>query len=236
MNTTEATEFPKEPNRLKSFAKFFKSYISISAVITASLPIPLTAFKLIPSFNEQTEVLMTYTSLFCFLLLAYTFYTRHQLARFLFPRYYQATKPFANPISQKLFTPKVYFYFTQFVTLVMIYLPAIFILLSLYCAFQYHEILNYLINDIRETLIRESSSNSLYFFNVDAGKFNISEVNQQYILNNFQLSSRPQQSFYLMKYYFGIFLFAEAAFILMAIKEYMQDILNFDEKLLVEGP
>ena len=38
---------------------------------------------------------------------------------------------------------------------------------------------------------------------------------------------------YLMINYFGIFLFAEAAFILMAIKEYLQDYLKLNDRDLM---
>jgi hypothetical protein len=35
--------------------------------------------------------------------------------------------------------------------------------------------------------------------------------------------------------YMGFFLFAEAAFVLMAIREYLQDLLHLDERDLVRG-
>jgi hypothetical protein len=37
-----------KPVRFESFAHFFKSYMSVSSVIVAALPIPVAAWKLIP--------------------------------------------------------------------------------------------------------------------------------------------------------------------------------------------
>ena len=39
----------------------------------------------------------------------------------------------------------------------------------------------------------------------------------------------------LATYYLGIFVFAEAAFVLMAIREYLQDVLHLDETELLKG-
>jgi hypothetical protein len=39
-----------------------------------------------------------------------------------------------------------------------------------------------------------------------------------------------------MIYYIALFLSIEAAFILMAIKEYLQDVLGFDDVELIRGP
>jgi hypothetical protein len=79
---------PSEPTRVKTFANFFKNYMSISAVVAAALPIPVTSFHLIPTYHAQTSLLATYTSLFCFLLLGLIFYSRHTLARVMFPEFF----------------------------------------------------------------------------------------------------------------------------------------------------
>lgn len=53
-------------------------------MVAAALPIPVTAFHLIPTLSFQTQELSVYTPLFCFLVLAFIFYSRHALARWLF--------------------------------------------------------------------------------------------------------------------------------------------------------
>ena len=58
---------PTHPKRVAAFVAFFKNYMSVSAVMVAALPIPVTSFKLIPTFAVHTAPLSTYTPLFCFL-------------------------------------------------------------------------------------------------------------------------------------------------------------------------
>lgn len=82
----------------------------------------------------------------------------------------------------------------------------------------------------------ETKNYSFNFFNCDPSKFDIYKADQIYILDNFQISSTPREAHLLMLYYFGIFICAEAAFIFMAIKEYLQDILGFSEQVLIDGP
>src|SRR4051794_10613179 len=76
---------PEDAKRIKSFARFFKSYMSVSAILVAALPIPVTSFKLLPVFEAQQKILSVYTPLFCFLLISYVFFCRHSFARWMFP-------------------------------------------------------------------------------------------------------------------------------------------------------
>jgi hypothetical protein len=76
---------PTEPERVIAFASFFKRYMSVSSVVTAALPIPITKLNLIPTFEAYRNVLSVYTSLFCFLILGFIFYVRHHLGRHMFP-------------------------------------------------------------------------------------------------------------------------------------------------------
>src|SRR5271169_2196975 len=75
---------PQEPARFTAFAQFFKAYMGTASIVTASLPIPVAAFHLIPTYAAQEKFLSTYTSLFCFLMLGYLFYIRHALGRAMF--------------------------------------------------------------------------------------------------------------------------------------------------------
>ena len=53
---------PTEPKRVRSFALFFKNYMSISTLIVAALPVPVTSLDLIPTFAAQTKLFSVYTS------------------------------------------------------------------------------------------------------------------------------------------------------------------------------
>jgi hypothetical protein len=78
----EQERLPTDPRRIKAFATFYKGYMSVSAIVTAALPIPATA--LIPHYSALTGLLATYTTLFCFLIIAFIFFSRHALARSMF--------------------------------------------------------------------------------------------------------------------------------------------------------
>src|SRR5664279_6325853 len=84
VSSADVTAQPHEPARFAAFAQFFKAYMGTASIVTASLPIPVAAFHLIPTYAAQEKFLSTYTSLFCFLMLGYLFYIRHWLGRLMF--------------------------------------------------------------------------------------------------------------------------------------------------------
>src|SRR5437764_10112442 len=57
----EVENAPAEAKRIQAFAQFFKSYMSVSTLLVAALPIPITAWGAIPTFRAQTKMLATYT-------------------------------------------------------------------------------------------------------------------------------------------------------------------------------
>jgi hypothetical protein len=114
---SKSSSLPTDPRRIRAFADFFKRYMSLSSLVTAALPIPITAFKLIPTFSVHTKVLSVYTSLFCFLILAFIFFSRHKLARLMFPSYHREYRKPRVRINA---------------------LPAVLILFSLACLLGYH--------------------------------------------------------------------------------------------------
>src|SRR5260370_8145900 len=79
---------------MRGFATYFKDYMGISSLVTAALPIPVTAAKLIPTYSAQAKFLSLYTSLFCFLLLGFVFFVRDRLVGVMFRRRTDGT--FAN--------------------------------------------------------------------------------------------------------------------------------------------
>src|SRR5262245_31711598 len=121
---------PVDPTRVRKFAEFFKNYMSVSAVLAAALPIPVTSLSLIPTYKAQTSLLSTYTSLFCFLLLGFIFYSRHALARRMFPEFFGWERTSARASLSIAVGPLL--------RLVVSVLPALLILGSLICVFYYH--------------------------------------------------------------------------------------------------
>ena len=92
-------------------------------------------------------------------------------------------------------------------------LPLLFIVLTLGCIIAYHVVLGQSIAQLRELGMRFTTTELL-------DKVDVSEI---------------PHSVELAAYYLGIFIFAEAAFVLMAIREYLQDLLHLDEVSLLHG-
>ena len=115
---------PTEASRVRGFATFFKSYMSVWTLVVAALPIPVGAFKLIPTFEIQRFYLSVYTPLFCFLSLGFIFFQRHSLGRYMFQR---DTSELGSSRRRMILAR------TQFVN----WLPLCCILLSAVAVFQY---------------------------------------------------------------------------------------------------
>ncbi len=184
---------PSEPVRFAAFARFFKAYMGTAALVTASLPIPVAAFQLIPTYAAQSKFLSTYTSMFCFLMLAYLFYIRHSLGRLMF-----FTKADGHVALR---------------TLVSV-VPFLLILASLSLVGLYHHYL----------------TASLAVFS-ERGVLNASAE----VLKSADYREIPD-SLQLTLCYLGMFLTAEAAFILMALREYLQDVLGIQDVQLIRLP
>lgn len=184
------TAEPHEPARFTAFAHFFKAYMGTASVVTASLPIPVAAFHLIPTYEAQTKYLSTYTSMFCFLMLAYFFYIRHWLGRLMF-----YTKADGEVALRRL------------ISLV----PLLLIMASFGLVYLYHHYL----------------ARSLGFF-LEAGVMSSTAD----VLKTTDAREIPD-SVALTLCYVGMFVTAEAAFILMALREYLQDVLKIKDTSLI---
>lgn len=179
--TTEAAE-----QRLESFARFFKGYMSVSAVVAASVPIPVASLKLIPAYAQQRGFLTVYSSLLCFLLVAFVFSIRHGIGARIF--------------------------FSGRLRGLIAALPAIAIVCCIGCIGEYH----WTLQKSLETWMAR-------------GVIGTSEQ----ILSRADLREIPY-SLPLTIEYLGIFVFAEAAFVMMAMREYLQEELHLEERALME--
>jgi len=133
----------------------------------------------------------TYTSMFCFLVFAYVFYSRHTFARCMFARRGQ------------------HFAVRFWVSV----LPLLFICCSIGCAIEYHRELGEALDALAAAGARLPSSALL-------SKIDAREI---------------PGSGRLIVVYLGMFVFAESAFVLMAIREYLQDALKLEERDLIFG-
>jgi len=221
-----------QSQRIAKFAQFFKRYMGVAAVVTAALPIPIAAFGTIPTFSHQKAELATYTSLVCFLLLAYTFYLRHSIASIVFLHRHSRRK----------------------LAKIVDALPLLLIVLSLASMFLYQALL---VQSINASELREMDFQSMQLAQVEhqqktstpatpaAGNaapttplWGTDEGHRRasmtYILQNTEQNS-IDSGWLLMALYLLIFMCAESAFVLMALREYLQDVLNLSEREIVEN-
>jgi membrane-anchored glycerophosphoryl diester phosphodiesterase (GDPDase) len=191
--TDNGNKTKNNEQRIQSFARFFKGYMGTAPMIAAALPIPVTAGKIIPTYAEHTAYMTTYTSMFCFLIVALIFYRRHRLGSYLLPENWDKKSRLTGRF-------------------MISWLPFTLILITLVSIGIYHITLN--------------SSISLH---PNHETLKMSEV--------LKTASTRKLSYciqaILMLSYFGIFIASTAAFALMAVREYMQDVLKLSEIDLV---
>jgi len=225
---------PVDPKRVRAFAVFFKRYMSISTLVVASLPIPVTALGLIPTFSAQTKLLSIYTPLFCFLTLGFIFYSRHQLARIMFPEYFGMKRseeiqldPTLSPEDRKRKIEEIEgtMMFKNLGRYFISMLPLLFIAASIVSIFQYNDVLSLNVHEAASQLPPIPDDKT-----TPAGYGSFKYILENTDLDHIKYSSR------LMILYISIFITAEAAFIMMAIKEYLQDLVGLTEMDLIRGP
>ena len=124
MKTLANAEAQGKRTRLAVFANFFKSYMSVSTIVAASIPIPIGSWGLIPIYSQQRGYLTVYASLLCFLLMAVIFSIRHRLSMVMFGG--------------------------SFASGVLAVLPFVFIALTLVCISCYHATLLKSLEEFRQ--------------------------------------------------------------------------------------
>jgi hypothetical protein len=303
---------PTQATRVRNFAGFFKNYMSVSSVVVASLPIPVTSFNLIKTYSAQTKMLSVYASLFCFLILGFVFFSRHLLGRVMF----------AGALGFK----------ERYAAFLVGALPLLLILGSISMVFSYQSLLSESLVVARARALAAAQGGQLagaYLYDMDraANRFAELDIATQFLSDRSILASAakspvlmdiavsvanregldshgdtgrvskvltenlsalakeaatagaaatkaataasaptpvtPAQidlesyigdlkplkydpalespleaipwSMLLVAYYVGIFAFAEAAFVLMALKEYLLDLLHLSDRFLITG-
>jgi len=290
----------RHATRVATFVGFFKNYMSVSSVAVASLPIPVTGFSLIQTYKAQTKLLSVYTPLFCFLILGFIFFSRHNIGKIILAGVYgpAGRNRVLAACSRALVSS----------------LPLLLIFGSLSMVFLYQQMLSesvtvtrarslageqggvlasaYLHDIAAAATLQEQVSLADQFLSdraalatvkVDdkggieplgvvvavatrealSGKGDVARVSKQtagtitaqgtpfspfieymgQIASTSQVQSSPLDcplesipyGMTLMLCYLGIFAFAEAAFVLMALKEYLLDLLHVSDAYLITG-
>lgn len=233
-------ETPTKPVRLRKFAIFFKGYMGVSSIVTAALPIPVTAFRLLPVLGVHRKVLSVYPPLFCFLILAFIFYNRHALAKYMFPFHIHTSKQ-----STRKFRPNL--------ALMTKFAPGVLIILTLMSIVGYQMTIDRITIKAEQEIITNKEA-IVEFISRDATgapKPITPEAIKSCIRDYLselgsveEIENTPDYTLILMDYYLPdvfesatiiglyvcIFIFAESAFIIMALKEYMQDVIGISDR------
>jgi hypothetical protein len=283
---------PRRATRVNNFASFFKNYMSVSSVVVASLPIPVSSLNLIKTYSAQTKMLSVYTSLFCFLILGFVFFSRHLLGRIMFAGVRGPSD--GNKTASGVVGA----------------LPLLLIIGSIVMVFSYQSLLSESLvvakaRELAEAQGGELASAYLYDMNRASSRYAELDTARMFLSDHSILASalvapssfkdialsiasreaqeshgdtgrvsksfvenftkpRPDEvnfvspfigdlkvwkfdpavdtpleaipsSMLLVAYYIGIFAFAEAAFVLMALKEYLLDLLHLSDSALITG-
>jgi hypothetical protein len=226
--------------RIRRFLIFFKGYMSLSALVVAALPVPVTVLQLIPTYSAHRNLLSVYTSLFCFLLVAFVFYLRHSLA----PLYFSKISDAEGHRRSRT----------------MIIVPFFFIVFSVTLLFAYQRVLEISatsqsrqVGITLATLAMDECTSELSQLEAEGMKLTpeqkvdlCARIEERFLnqmpsartmeaqLKGATLSEIPL-GWVLIALYLGFFLSAEAAFVLMALREYLQELLGLYDVSLITG-
>jgi hypothetical protein len=217
-------------------------------------------FHLLPAFQVQATFLVFYGPLVCFLALAYLFYIRDSLARAMFADLLDTSPKFdpyyGDPPSAALGRA-----LRRVRSVVLALLPVALILVSSYCAVEYIGQVNRSVEGALEQKLREptwrgdwAESGALRRDTLGAAQGRLRRKSavtprlddtmrvlpsadslRQYVFNTAGVDDIPFFS-RLSVLYIGMFLSAEIAFVLMALKEYAKEAMGLTERDLMLGP
>jgi hypothetical protein len=195
-----------EDNRLRKFAGFFKSYMGVMPLITAAVAPLLTLLRAIPVFETDRTTLATYSGLLGFLMVAWVFYARSMFVPTMVPLKAAQVREGPDAEAYAAYERRILARRSGFANL----LPLFLIALSVASYICYLRLLDYIIDSrITET--------TLAYRNVYD------------VLRNEGISYTIPYHGYLQVLYLGIFLFSEAAFVVMALREYAYGVLQISE-------
>jgi hypothetical protein len=178
------------PARIKGFIKYFNSYLA--SVFVAAIPAPISQWDLIPIPSQLRGILSVSTPIFCFLTLGFLFFSRHRLARLMFPEI----------IDQRISSN-----------------PKIRMLMNVSRSFWY---LIWNLTPLGLIIGCFDAAGSYYF---EVTRYMVYEQG-----HSIEPITEPLFELTIMYYYILTFVLAEGAFVWMAMKEYIQDVLEIDDR------
>ncbi len=248
------------PPGVRTYSSWFRRVLSLGALVTAILPAPVLFFQLLPAYGIQAKFLGFYGPLVCLLTLAYLFYVRDALARAMFADLLDPA-PEPDPYYGESSGASTRKFIRRIRSAVLALLPVALLLGSSYSALEYVQLVNRSVAEnvtqkLREPVEsgapvisgeprRETSGATTRTRTRRGSKGPAARVEtspppartdtlRQYILRTAKVDDIPSFS-RLSVLYIGIFLCAEVAFILMALKEYAKEAMGLSERDLMLG-
>ena len=118
------------------YSAAMRSALTLSAVVITLLPVPVTYFEILPTYQVQGTFLLFYAPFFCLLTLCYLFYIRDSLARAMFADVLDPAPP-PDPYYQEPFGQRLSRRLRRVKAMVLGILPALLVIASLYCVSRY---------------------------------------------------------------------------------------------------
>jgi hypothetical protein len=259
-NPAEAESY--RPRTPPSYSSAARKALAFSAVVITLLPLPVTYFRILPTYEVQARFLVFYAPFLCLLTLSYLFYVRDSLARAMFANVLDRPAPpdpyYPEPRSERLGRS-----FRRLKGMTLGILPVLLVITSMYCVSRYVASFNESVGRAAEVyvkrasmgeevgLVREkgekggrastpSSRNNRKPVRRDTVVVDIlpqasdSSAVRQYVLRTSTIESIPGVV-ELTGLYIGSFVALLVAVTLMALKEYAKEAMGLSENELMFG-
>jgi hypothetical protein len=234
-----------EQSNLRGFATFLKAYMGVIPLVAAAFGPVLTLGRVLPIYEADRKLLATLSGLLGFLCFGFVFYNRHPLARALFSENTLPTgglRRVADSIHSRILRRSR--------ALALYSMPAVLIAAFVASLFLYQSQLeaSVIIAQARDVISRASEERSLS--DLVSGSKEISDTAEaQTVINRVPPRLRNPKTKILATVdslnipnhnrliisYVAIFLIPEITFVLMALREYLQGILQITDHALIVG-
>lgn len=216
----------------KNFAAFFKNYMGVMPIVTAAVAPVVTAFKVLPIYSRDSKIAAALSGILGFLLLAWVFYARHAMGRAMFS---SNTVPLGGLGPSPGSISARYMPLKRTRSALVILLPLLLVASSVFCYYVYYTRLNESVMMGQACAYAKINVMPSDVRNLRAFLSGVPDnelVPRKVILQD---ENHPiEHEGVILISYIGIFLFAELAFIIMATREYLQDLLGITDRQLIE--
>lgn len=119
-----------------SYSAAARKALAFSAVAVTLLPLPVTLFGILPTYQVQAHFLVFYVPFLCLLTLSYLFYVRDSLARAMFADLLDPPPP-PDPYYREAMSERLGRWFRRLKGITLGILPALLVITSMYCVSRY---------------------------------------------------------------------------------------------------